>query len=90
MGETNCTLTGLYCNKDGSQPRKLLALEMTAEGTPNPNKWSHNLRAISTQIDIISITIGLQTKNSADLSSGRRPVSKSDEFFVCNPIVIEI
>ena len=24
------------------------------------------------------------------LHSGRRPVSKSDEFFVCNPIVIEI
>ena len=38
----------------------------------------------------ISITIGFQTKNSSDLDVGRRPELKSDEFFVWNPIVIEI
>ena len=59
-------------------------------GTQNPNKCTHDLRAISTKNEIISITIGLQTKNSSDLSLGRRPLSKSDEFFVCNQIVIEI
>ena len=29
-------------------------------------------------------------ENSSDLDMGRRPELKSDEFFVCNPIVIEI
>ena len=38
----------------------------------------------------ISITIGFQTKNSSDLDVGRRPELKSDEFFVWNPIDIEI
>ena len=31
-----------------------------------------------------------ETKNSSDLSSGRRIMSKSDELFVSNPIVIKI
>ena len=38
----------------------------------------------------ISITIGVETKNSSDLSSGGPPMSESDEFFVSTPIVIEI
>ena len=38
----------------------------------------------------ISIMIGVETKNSSDLSSGRRPMSKSDESFVFTPIVFEI
>ena len=38
----------------------------------------------------ISITIGVETKNSLNLSSGRRPMSKSDVFFVSTPIVFEI
>ena len=43
----------------------------------------------SSHLDI-SITIGLETKNSSDLSSGDSPQSKSDEFFVSNPMVIEM
>ena len=38
----------------------------------------------------ISVTIGLQTKNSADLERGAAPRSFAAEFFVCNPIVTEI
>ena len=54
--------------------------------TPNPNKCTHNLRAISTKIEIISITIGVLSENSSDSSSGRRPMSKSDEFSESTPI----
>ena len=32
----------------------------------------------------------IPSKNSSDLDVGRRPELKSDEFFVWNPIVIEI
>ena len=35
----------------------------------------------------ISSTIGVQLDNSSDLSLGRRPDSKSDEFSSCTPIV---
>ena len=38
----------------------------------------------------ISIIIGVETKNSSDLSLGRRPMSKSNEFFVSTPKVLEI
>ena len=41
------------------------------------------------QLDI-SITIALQTKNSPVLDTGRCPKLKSDEFFVCKAIDIEI
>ena len=58
--------------------------------TQNPNKCTHYLRSISTKIEIISITIGVLLENSSDLSSGRRPVSKSNEFSKSTPIVIEI
>ena len=58
--------------------------------TPNPNKCTHYLRAISTKIEIISTTIAVTTENSADLSSGRRPVSKSVEFAVVTAMVVEI
>ena len=53
---------------------------------------SNNLRAISTEIVMISITIGIPYENSSDLSSasGRRSVSKSDEFSKGIPMVIEI
>ena len=40
--------------------------------------------------EIISITKGDYTENSSDLSSGRRPTSKSDEFFISNPKFLEI
>ena len=50
--------------------------------TQNPNKCTPYLRAISTKNEIISITRGYVTENSSDLSSGRRPTSKSDEFSV--------
>jgi hypothetical protein len=38
----------------------------------------------------ISSTIGVQLENSSDLSLGRRPDSKSDEFSSCTPMVDEI
>ena len=38
----------------------------------------------------ISRTFGFETKNSSDLDVGRRPELKSDEFFISNPIVIEV
>ena len=34
--------------------------------------------------------LALQTKNSSVLDMGRRPKLKSDEFFVCKAIVVEI
>ena len=43
----------------------------------------------SSQLDI-SIIEGVKTKNSSDLSLGRRPMSKSEENFVFTPLVIEI
>ena len=39
---------------------------------------------------VSAITIGFQTKLSSDLDMGRHPKLKSDEYFVWNPIVIEI
>ena len=60
------------------------------KGTSNPNKWWHNLRAISTKIDIISLHRMDLIKNSSDLSSGRRPISKSDEFSIRSILVLEI
>ena len=59
-------------------------------GTRNPNKCTPYLRAISTKIEIISITIGVLFENSLDLDTGRRPELKSDEFSKSTPIVIEI
>ena len=58
--------------------------------TQNPNKCTPYLRAISTKIEIISITIAVTTKNSSDLSSGRHPKSKSDEFLVVTAVVAKI
>ena len=40
--------------------------------------------------EIISITGGYVPENSSDLSSGRRPTSKSDEFFGFTPMVNNI
>ena len=40
--------------------------------------------------DNCSITIGFQTKNSSDLEPGTVPRSIAVEFFVWNPIVIEL
>ena len=57
--------------------------------TQNPNKWPPYLRAISTKNEIISSTIAVTTKNSTDLSSGRRPMSKSVEFLVVTAMVVE-
>ena len=69
-----------------------LSLIMTSESVPGvvlpksipifgnvPNGTSH-----------ISSTIGVQLENSSDLSLGRRPDSKSDEFSSCTPMVDEI
>ena len=45
------------------------------------NKFTHyNLRAISTKIEMVSLTLGYELKNLTNLSSGRRPNSKSSEF----------
>ena len=35
-------------------------------------------------------SVGVKQKNSSDLSSGRRPTSKSTEFFLCSHLCIEI
>ena len=40
--------------------------------------------------DVISITIAFASQVSSNLSSGRRPTSKSDEFCDANVIVIEL
>ena len=53
-----------------------------ATPTQNPNKCTHYLRAISTKIEIISCHRMVHNKNSTDLSSGRRPLSKTDEFLL--------
>ena len=65
-------------------PKKVVQL------TPNPNKCTHYLRAISTKIEMMSTTTAVTTENSSDLSSGRRPVSKSVEFAVVTAMVVEI
>ena len=51
---------------------------------------SRNLRAISNKIEITSTTIAIHLENSSDLSSGRRPLSKSDECLRWIALVIEI
>ena len=58
---------------------KLITFE---PATQNPNKCTHYLRAISTKIEIISCHRMVHNKNSTDLSSGRRPLSKTDEFLL--------
>ena len=66
---------------------------LSARPTSNPNKSEYNLRAISTQIEIISrvsTTRGVVTENSSDLDLGRRPELESDEFSVTTPLVVEI
>ena len=61
-----------------------------ASQTPNSNKCARTLCAISTKLEIISITRLVTPENSSDLSSGRRPVSKSDEFLVILIVLSEI
>ena len=70
--------------------RRYTPLCMLCPVTRNPNICTHYLRAISAKTEIISITIGVLFENSSDLSSGRRPMSKSDEFSKSTPIVLEI
>ena len=41
------------------------------------------------EIEVISITVTFASQSSADLSSGRRPMSKSAEFCDANVIVVE-
>ena len=41
------------------------------------------------KIEVISITVTFASQSSADLSSGRRPMSKSAEFCDANVIVVE-
>ena len=38
----------------------------------------------------ISITSNVEMKNASDLGFGRRPIAKSDEFFISTLLVIEI
>ena len=58
--------------------------------TQNPNMCTPYLRAISIKIKIFSSRIMRITENSSDSSSGRRPVSKSDEFLVIRIFLPEI
>ena len=55
-----------------------------------PNKWN-TFPAVKkcSQLDI-SVMFALQTKSSSVLDMGRRPKLKSDYFFVCKAIVVEI
>ena len=55
-----------------------------------PNKWSIFSIVNKSSYLHISMTKGVQRKNSSDLSLGRRPVSKSEEFFLWTTLVIEI
>ena len=55
-----------------------------------PNKWSIFSIVNKSSYLHISMTKGVQRKNSSDLSFGRRPVSKSEEFFLWTTLVIEI
>ena len=67
-----------------AQLHRLQELQESAAAfaTQNPNKCTHYLRAISTKIEIISCHRMVHNKNSTDLSSGRRPLSKTDEFLL--------
>ena len=58
--------------------------------TRNPNKCTHYLRAISTIVEIISIIKRVTSHFSSELSSGRRPESKSDEKCEVTLLIIEI
>ena len=58
--------------------------------TQNPNMCTHYLRAISTKIEIISITKAGTSHFSTDLDSGRRPEVKSDEKCEVTLLAIEI
>ena len=55
-----------------------------------PNNQSTFLGGFTPKTMIISITRGVVSENSSDLSSGRRPQSKSVEFFETTPLEIEI
>ena len=59
-------------------------------GSDAPNKWSTFSIVNKSSYLHISMTKGVQRKNSSDLSLGRRPVSKSEEFFLWTTLVIEI
>ena len=56
-------------------------VDVVRQRTQNPNKCTPYLRVISTKIEIFSSYTVLTSKKSTDLSSGRRPLSKSVEFF---------
>ena len=97
-----CGTCGLACPLANSGPVLLVRQSVPRETpaprargcralmTPNPNRWSHYLRAISTKIEIISTTNLVILENSSDLSSGRRPVSESEEFSKITKLGIEI
>ena len=74
----------------GVQPGVDPSMCMCMHMTPNPNKCTHNLRAISTKIEIISTTRGGTSQKSTDLDSGRRPKLKSVDFCEVPPLVVEI
>ena len=50
----------------------------------------HYLEAISHTYEANGLTIGFQTKNSSDLERAPGARSIAEEFFVWNPIVIEL
>ena len=55
-----------------------------------PNNQSTFWGGFTPKTMIISITRGVVSENSSDLRSGRRPQSKSVEFFETTPLEIEI
>ena len=52
-----------------------------------PEQCSSDFGGFKHKIANISLTIGIQLKNSSDLESGRRPKLKSVEFSSCTPMV---
>ena len=59
-------------------------------GQRDVRQWSDSGPTVVRQLRHATTRAQVQTKNSSDLDMGRRPELKSDEFFVCTPIVIEI
>jgi hypothetical protein len=64
--------------------------ETVSAWTDAPNNESTFPERSPDNLDIFSITRALTSENSTDLSSGRRPLFKSDAFSEVSTLVIEI
>ena len=77
----------LFCEKWDSAGVAVAVWQCGSGSDPSTDKGQHLILAVSC---IISRAVAVHLENSSDLSSGRRPLSKSDEFSRWIAIVTEI